>query len=232
MLISKSMTKDVITIKPGASVFDAKAKMTSHGIRHLPVVDSDEILIGIVTDRDIRSALPYKLHKALSKKNTRQEVVNLAVKDIMTADPYMITPYDTLQDVLLLFYRTRVGAFPVVDKAHKVIGIISERDLLRAFIYVLGIEHPGTLLGIVAEEKTDQMKRIVDAITDEDIPMGSILVAQNWDTGKRAVFPYLLSKNVKSLKQKLDRQGYTLIDPLEWYIDRLTQPRIPTTAKQ
>ena len=94
-------------------------------------------------------------------------------------------------------------------------------DLLRAFTNVLGIGEPGTLLGILVEEKIGQLKKIVDAITEENISFGSILVARYWDEDKRAVFPYLLTQNIARVKNKLKDMGYTLLDPMEWYLDQL-----------
>jgi acetoin utilization protein AcuB len=114
-----------------------------------------------------------------------------------------------------------VGALPVVDKKDKLLGIISVRDLLRTFINVLGFGQPGTLLCILVEEKIGQLKKIVDIITEEKISFGSVLVARYWEEGQRAVFPYLLTNNVISVKKKLKDAGYTLLDPMEWYMDQL-----------
>jgi acetoin utilization protein AcuB len=133
---------------------------------------------------------------------------------------------DTLQDALLLMQKTLVGALPVVDEKDKLKGIISVRDLLRAFINVLGIGQPGTLLCILVEEKLGQLKKIVDIITEEKISFGSVLVARYWEEGKRAVFPYLLTNNVVNVKKKLKEKGYTLLEPMEWYMDQLPKAEI------
>ncbi len=93
--------------------------------------------------------------------------------------------------------------------------------MLRAFINVLGIGEPGTLLGILVEEKIGQLKRIVDAVTEENISFGSVLVARYWEDGKRAVFAYLLTNNVAKIKKKLAAMGYTILDPMDWYMDKL-----------
>jgi acetoin utilization protein AcuB len=139
----------------------------------------------------------------------------------MTPEPRTIGPESTIQDALLLIEELRVGALPVVNEDGKLAGIISVRDLLRAFKNVLGIGEPGTLLCVLVEEKIGQMKKIVDAITEENISFGSILVARYWDEGKRAVFPYLLTSNIAPAKRKLEKLGYTLLDPMEWYLDQL-----------
>ena len=220
MFVSRSMVSQVITIDKDASIFEAQEKMAANKIRHLPIVDDNNRLIGIVTDRDIRSALPYSLIKHKPSAEEREALAQRKVKDIMTRRPKTISPMYTIQDALLMIQKEKVGAFPVVDDEGKLKGILSVRDLLRAFINVMGIGQPGTLLCIEVEEKVGQLKRIVDAITEENISFGSVLVARTWDEGKRAVFPYLLTNNVARIKRKLGAMGYKLIDPMEWYLEQ------------
>ncbi len=226
MFVSRSMTQKVVTINKDADILEAKELMEQYQIRHLPVVEPDGLLIGIITDRDLRSALPstfFKKDKAQTKKVAAQSI---KVKEIMAQDLVTLSPMDTIQDALLLIQKTLVGALPVVDEKDKLQGIISVRDLLRAFVNVLGIGQPGTLLCILVEEKIGQMKKIVDIITEEKISFGSILVARYWEEGKRAVFPYLLTNNVVTVKKKLKEKGYTLLDPMEWYMDQLPKAEI------
>jgi acetoin utilization protein AcuB len=227
MFIDKSMTSKVITISRDAGLDEARKRMEDNNIRHLPVVEEDNTLIGIITDRDIRSALPSVFSTCLNNPEEMQRIAGLKVGDVMTKDPITISPMNTLEDALMMMHKMRKGAFPVVDQHGKLTGIISTRDLIRAFINVLGMEIPGTLLCIEVEDKLGQMKRIVDAITAEGIPFGSILVARHWDAGKRAVFPYLLTNNVVKVKKKLEGMGYTLLNPMEWSLDQL-----PKTEEQ
>jgi len=219
MFVSRTMTRKVITVDQEAGILDAQKLMTDNKVRHLPVIDNNQQLIGIVTDRDIRSALPYRFYDAPPKE--QDKIGKPKVKDIMTKDPISISPTHTIQDALLLIQNSKVGALPVVDDNHCLKGIISVRDLLRAFINVLGIGEPGTLLCILVEEKVGQLKKIVDAVTEENISFGSVLVARYWDKNKRAVFTYLLAQNVAHVKKKLQDMGLTLLDPMEWYIDQL-----------
>ncbi|MDA8306418.1 MAG: CBS domain-containing protein, partial [Deltaproteobacteria bacterium] len=101
----------------------------------------------------------------------------------------------------------KVGAFPVVDQQGRLRGIISVRDLMRAFVNVLGLRTPGVLVGIVVEDKLGQMKKIVDAISELGVSFGSILVARVWEEGKRAVFPYLLTTNIARVRKHLRDKG-------------------------
>ena len=221
MFVSKSMTQKVIAVRPETSIIDARDLMLKHRIRHLPVVENDDFLVGIVTDRDVRSILPAAFY---AKSDTHMEMgdfSSLKVAEAMTPNPRTVSPEDTIEDVLLQIQALRVGALPVVDRQGRLQGLISVRDLLRAFINVLGIEEPGTLLGVLVEEKLGQMKIIVDAITEENISFGSILVARSWEPNMRAVFTYLLTNNVRRVKKKLAGLGFKILDPMEWTMDRL-----------
>ena len=109
MFVSKSMTRKVITIDKEDSIFEAQEKMVQHRIRHLPVVDKENQLIGIVTDRDIRSALPFSLFKDPASEMEKEKLSALMIKDIMTENPTTISPSYTIQDALLLIQKLRVG---------------------------------------------------------------------------------------------------------------------------
>jgi acetoin utilization protein AcuB len=134
-----------------------------------------------------------------------------------------IYAYYTLQDTLLVMQQRKVGALPVIDEEGYLKGILSTRDLLSAFVNIMNIDEPGSLLCILVEEQPGQMKKIVDIITEENISLGSVLVARFWDKEKRAIFPYLLTNNVINVKKRLLEVGFELIDPMEWYLDQVPQ---------
>lgn len=221
MFVSRSMARKVTTVDKATGLLDAQGLMRRLEIRHLPVVDADNRLVGMITDRDIRSALPIELAKGSGDPHEREKYAHLKVGDAMSTDLLSVSPNHTLQDALLLLEKKKVGALPVVDEKNRIVGILSVRDLMRAFINVLGIGQPGTLLCILAEEKIGQLKKIIDIIAEENISCASVLVARYWEKDKRAVFPYLLSNNVTRVKKRLKEIGFTLLDPMDWYIDRL-----------
>jgi acetoin utilization protein AcuB len=223
MFIDRSMTRNVVSIGPDASILEARELLNRHHIHQLPVVDRENTVVGIVTDRDILRAMPSGLLNEAEAQREQERLAQLSIEDIMSREVITVSPMHTLEDALLLMERTPVGAFPVVDQRGKLQGIISIRDLMRAFINVLGLHEPGTLLCILAEDKLGTMKRIVDAISEERIPFGSVLVARHWEEGKRAVFPYLLSSNVAHVKRKLEKLGFQVLNPMDWYLDRLPE---------
>ena len=100
MFVSRSMTRKVVTVDEEAGILDAQKLMAENKIRHLPIIDENQRLVGIVTDRDIRSALPYHFYE--EPQSVREKIRTLKVKDIMTRDPLSISPAYTIQDALLL----------------------------------------------------------------------------------------------------------------------------------
>ncbi len=220
MFVTEMMKTDLVAITPETSLSEAKALMEKGNFRHLPVVDADGKLVGIVTDRDMRDAHPSSLLDEESYQKTLDKVLKHTIGEIMTADPITVAPYYTLQDTLLIIGKKKVGALPVVDEEGYLKGIMSTRDLLRAFVNIMGIEEPGTLLCILVDEKPGQLKKIVDIAAEENVSLGSVLVARDWDKERRAIFPYLLTNNVISIKKKLLALGYELLDPMQWYLDQ------------
>lgn len=221
MFVSERMATDLITIDPDSTIAEAKEEMSKNSIRHLPVIDDEGMLIGIVTDRDMRDAMPSSLLKKKDYEETLAKIMNYLVSDIMTKDPLTIYGYFTIQDALLAIQKKKVGALPVVDEQGYLKGLLSTRDLLTAFVNVMGINEPGSLLCILAHDIPGQMKKIVDIVAEENISLGSVLTAKSWDGEKRAIFPYLFTNNVVNVKKKLLDIGFELIDPMSWYLDQL-----------
>ena len=222
MFVSDRMSTDLITAEPSLTIADAKKIMAENSIRHLPIINEKGLLVGIVTDRDLRDAMPSTLLKKVDYELTLAKIMNYPVSDIMTEKPLTIYAYFTLQDALLVMMEKRkVGALPVIDEKGYLKGILATRDLLAAFVNVMGIDEPGSLLCIIADAKLGQLKKIVDIVTEENISLGSVLVARFWDKEKRAIFPYLLTNNLVNVKKKLIAAGFELIDPMKWYLDQL-----------
>ncbi|MFW2365292.1 MAG: CBS domain-containing protein [Desulforhopalus sp.] len=221
MFVSDRMSTDLITVGPDITIFEAKSLMADKKIRHLPVVDEDGKLIGIVTDRDMRDAMPSTLLRKPDYETTLNKIGIRPIGEIMTKKPMTIYAYYTLQDTLLVIQKKKVGALPVIDEEGYLRGIMSTRDLLTAFVNVLNIDEPGCLLCIIVTEQPGQMKKIVDIVTEENISLGSVLVARYWDEKKRAIFPYLLTNNVINVKKKLIDSGFEMIDPMKWYLDQM-----------
>jgi acetoin utilization protein AcuB len=140
MRVKDVMTREPITIDPDAPIGTALAVMRRSQVRHLPVIDVAGTLVGIVTDRDLRSAaFAPALAEHLSLRGQRrlrglnQTFENIQVKDVMTWNVVTTHPEATLEHAALRMLEGRFGGLPVVE-AGKLIGILTERDLLAALL--------------------------------------------------------------------------------------------------
>ena len=107
--------------------------MNARGVRHLPVVDGDKRLVGILSDRDIRAAYGNTLSpQADHQPRARLDV--LSVGDVMTREPLTTTPESSIADLAHQFADRRVGAMPVLDTEERLIGMVSYVDILRALV--------------------------------------------------------------------------------------------------
>jgi CBS domain-containing protein len=132
------MSKDPITIEPDAPVGTAIAVMVEQKVRHLPVVDERGTVIGIITDRDLRSlALGWAAEPHLSVAARRRlrgidaTLENLRVKEVMTNNPTTTRPDMPLSQAAALMLEQHVGSLPVIDD-DKLVGIITDRDAVKA----------------------------------------------------------------------------------------------------
>ncbi len=118
MQVKDLMTRDVFTLREDSKIFSASEAMTFRNIRHIPVVDKEDKLVGIVTYRDLLSSLA-------------RELMPLQVKDIMTRATITVTPDVTVNMATEIILGNKFGCLPVIDKSNKLVGIITETDLLR-----------------------------------------------------------------------------------------------------
>jgi acetoin utilization protein AcuB len=229
MFVTKAMTRKVFTVTPDDTLLNARELMKTQRIHHVPVVHEGGKLVGIISDRDIRSAMPSSLYYEYGSEREQEKLERFKVKDVMTANVVRLSLRDTIQDALLLLLKYDIGAMPVVDDEGILVGIVAIRDLLQALVTLLGIGQPGSLLCLLVDDHIGETKKIVDLIFEEKIPVGSLLAVRHWQPGKRAVFPYLMSKNIGPLKKKFQEHGYKILDPVEWYLGDMEREKQEAT---
>jgi acetoin utilization protein AcuB len=130
MNVTEIMTKAPLTVTPSETVAQADELMTSNKIRQLPIVDENR-LVGIITDRDIRSFLSASL---LESPETREKALNTKVREIMTTSPITLSPDDDLEEAVELLIEEKMGGIPVVDDVEDLVGIVTYVDVLRCFL--------------------------------------------------------------------------------------------------
>ncbi len=130
MKVVDIMTRDPLSVGPAETVGQADELMAENKIRQLPVVNDRE-LVGIITDRDIRSFLSASL---LYTPEAREKALMTPVADVMTTEPLTLSPDDDLSEAVELLIDEKIGGIPVLDETEGLIGIVTYVDVLRCFL--------------------------------------------------------------------------------------------------
>jgi CBS domain-containing protein len=134
MKVREWMTPNPLTLTEGDRVKTAVQQVLSAGIRHVPVL-RDNVLVGIVTDRDLRRALP-SIEAGASPEKYQAFMERTTLGDIMTVDPVTCTPDTDVVDAVGIFVERKFGAIPIVD-GDELVAILTQIDVMRAFLAVL-----------------------------------------------------------------------------------------------
>ena len=131
MKVKDLMSREVLTIGPSDSCREAVGRMHQARVRHLPVINRDGMLVGVVTDRDLRHYLfSPNVFKTLRQNSVEALLQAAPVAQIMSRLVISVPPEAELSDAAHVMMTERIGSLPVVDGG-RVVGIVTETDLLR-----------------------------------------------------------------------------------------------------
>ncbi len=198
------MSGDPVAVTPDASALEALECMTERGFRHLPVVDGERRVLGLITLDDLRAALPEPLAtRPPTSPADRALAREWQVGELMTHAPETIRADGALAEAAERMAERKIGCLPVVDDAGRLVGMLSEIDLLHALATLLWTERvrvgrePGTEL----DRLVDALRRERDAVAELLAPRGGVRAAA---TGTLAV---LAERRLAALEGALERKA-------------------------
>jgi acetoin utilization protein AcuB len=163
MLVKERMTSPAMTVTADTSFQDALKLMRDQKFRRIPVVDQEGRLIGIVSERDLLHASPSPA-TSLSVWEVNYLLWKLKVADIMTHHVITIAQDAPIEDAANLMVTRKIGGLPVVDSACRVVGVITETDIFKAFAEMLGSGEKGVRLTIKVPSGSGTLARLSQAI--------------------------------------------------------------------
>jgi acetoin utilization protein AcuB len=201
MFVGKRMTKKVITAAPEDTLKQAADLLAGNRIHRLPVVRDDK-LVGIVSDSDIRNA-------AVRDSSPGAAAATMTVGEIMTREVITVTPWDTVEDALLVLQKKRLGALPVAEGS-RVVGIITKADVLAALIETLDIEGIGVRIEVLLPRDATWVRKLVGLIADQEIEVRSLVLAPQ--RNRFAAFLRLVTIDAPAVKATLRNAGFTVAE--------------------
>ena len=188
MLVQEWMTKDVVTITPDVSIMKASRLMKEKRIGRLPVVDEDGRVVGIITDRDIRSASPSKA-TTLEMHELYYLLSELKTKDVMSKKPVCAKETDSVESIARLMMEKRFGGLPIVNADNQLVGIITDSDIFKVLVDITGADRGGIQLAFEIPNTPGSLRPILDGLRTLDAGVVSVLTSQKGkEAGLRRVY--------------------------------------------
>ncbi|KAA0963549.1 CBS domain-containing protein [Streptococcus cristatus] len=166
MAVKDFMTRKVVYISPDTTIAHAADIMRDQKLHRLPVIENDK-LVGLVTEGTIAEASPSKA-TSLSIYEMNYLLNKTKVKDVMIHDVVTISQYASLEDATYLMLKNKIGILPVVDN-EQVYGVITDRDIFKAFLEVSGYGEEGVRMRFVTEDEVGVLSHIIALLVEENL---------------------------------------------------------------
>ena len=197
--------RNPVTISPDASLLDARHLVQEKGIRHLPVVDENKKVVGIVTERDIQAAAP---HDSTRKIN---------VSAFMTPKDKLIwiTPDTLIEEAVQLLHDHKIRCLPVLE-GEELYGIFTETDALSHLVDVFGLKQKGTRLTVALEDKPGTLVGALEVIKKHKVNVISVVSPSFIVEGKRVAAIRIETEKYEAIVRDLGKAGCSVLSVDKW----------------
>jgi acetoin utilization protein AcuB len=176
------MTSNPMTVNEDVGILEAAELMKKHQVRRFPVLRGDG-LVGIVTDRDLRSAAPSEVVSFDARERELMPELHsllsgITVKEVMSSDVITIQPDQTIVSAAQLMLERRISGIPVVDAGDRLQGIITETDIFKVLVDLAGVSSGKTTFAFQLEDRAGSIKEVADIIRRHGGLVASILTSR------------------------------------------------------
>ena len=209
MAVKDFMTRKVVYISPNTTIAHAADMMREQKLHRLPVIENDQ-LVGLVTEGTIAEASPSKA-TSLSIYEMNYLLNKTKVGDVMIRDVVTISQFASLEDATYLMLKNKIGILPVVDN-EQLYGVITDRDIFKAFLEVSGYGEEGVRLRFVTENKVGVLEQIIRLLVEENLNISNTVNIPRKD-GK-VVIEVQFAGNIDTalLKKKFEEHAIELAE--------------------
>ncbi|MCR6107614.1 CBS domain-containing protein [Salipaludibacillus agaradhaerens] len=208
MHVRDIMVTKVIVAPPEMSLSKALKLMLLHRIRHLPIVDKHNHLVGIISDRDLSDAIP-----SIFDSKPKEDVMSLPVSKVMVENVITALPDDFVEEAAHIMTEQQISCLPVEENG-SLIGIITETDLLNILVRLTGADLPTSRLEIDVPNETGQLSNVSDVIKRHKINIHSVLVYPSFSNSERQTLVFRIQcMDMRGLISALKEKHYKIVWP-------------------
>ncbi len=208
MIVEEMMQKKVLTLQPTHTIKDAIQVLRENKIRHLPITDLDGKVIGIISDRDIKQATPSNI-----LDHNDNELMTITLDKIMTKNPIIGHPLDFVEEVATIFYDQQIGCLPIVSQ-EKLVGIVTETDLLYKYIELTGAHQPGSHIEVRVPNKPGILFEVSKVFHDHSANVLSVLVYPDAKSEENKILVFRVkTMNPLQIIEDIRKEGFDVLWP-------------------
>ncbi|MFZ5688104.1 MAG: CBS and ACT domain-containing protein [Bacillota bacterium] len=173
MFVKRYMTPNPVTMFPDTSISEALTTMRTKGFRHIPVVNQEGLLLGIVSQTDLLKVSPSPA-TSLSIWELNYLIAKMTIADAMVQKVVTIKPEATVEEAAILLRGNKIGSLVVIDDHKRVVGILTETDIFDAFLAALGSGSGGARLVVKCDDHPGSLSRIAQILAERNINVKSL----------------------------------------------------------
>ena len=209
MNVARRMKRNPVFVDEADSMKKAMDLLKEHEIRHLPVLKDGEKLVGILSERDIKQASPSPA-TALEIREIYYLLDKVKVKQIMTRRPYTVSSSAPIEEAALIIREKKIGCLPVVDEG-KLVGILTETDIIDSFIESMGVSGPGYRIELELPNKPGMLFEVLKLLKDFEVNIVSVATSPSDDPGRKVFVLRIETRSYKVVKAAIKKSGFDLL---------------------
>ncbi|SFJ11381.1 acetoin utilization protein AcuB [Halobacillus dabanensis] len=208
MLVEEIMKERVITLSPVDTIETALKLLQEHHIRHIPIINDSNQVIGIVSDRDVRDASP-----SVFEKDTERKELKNPIKSIMTTPVTTVHPLDFVEEVASIFYEQEFACVPVT-RDEKLVGIITEKDMLYTLIQLTGTHVQSSQIEVKVINRPGILPQVTQVFGKRKVNISSVLIyPYKPDPKYKVIVVRIQTMNPIPTIEDLKSEGYEVLWP-------------------
>ena len=207
MFVRDFMTSHPITITQDTPIFQALEIIKKHKVRHLPVL-KDGRIVGLVTERGLLTVSPSPA-TTLSVYELNYVLAKVTVREAMVKNPVTVAPDCPIEEAGQLMWEKRIGSLLVTD-GERLVGILTQTDMIEAVVRLLGLRKPGARLVIETHDRIGVLAELTQIFRDNNINIRSVATIEI-EPGKYQLLFRLNVPDVGPVAGEIERRGFQII---------------------
>lgn len=209
MLVQDIMQAQVITATSKTTLPEVLRLLERRGFRHVPVVDGGA-LVGIISDRDVKGAMVSAATSTEGRERDRL-LGRLTAGEIMTRTVTTVAPMFAVEDAARLMVTEKISALPVTEGG-RLVGIVTETDVLELFVKAMGAGEPSSRLDVALGEDRSALAEVVRVVEEAGMQIASIMTLVSRAGHMKAVVR-VATINPGPAAKALEARGYAVRQP-------------------